>query len=136
MSATMSETFDALTKVGVSQWLGDKFGVTPIVVKIVVMAVCFCFTFFGYFSDVVFLVLGYGYPMYMSFCALAEGEPDLVTRWLRYWVVFAICQVCETCCYYLIYGNSYHHLLRFIFVLWLVSSQAHGSERFYTMVIR
>jgi len=144
MQRTMSEKatqkamsmVESLATVSISERVGNALGVDALVVKLLVIAWVIGFAMWGLMNELTCTALGYAYPMYESFKALAGGQPALVARWLRYWVTFAVLSLCESLFYYFLRQNQYHHLVRFFFIVWMFLPQTCGSDRVYNWTIR
>jgi hypothetical protein len=126
----------SIATTSISERVGSAFGVDAYVVKLVVMVWVLCFIMWGLMSELACTVLGFAYPMYQSFKALTGGQPAMVARWLRYWVTFAVLSICEIIFYPVLSQNRHHHLVRFVFIVWLFLPQTCGADKVYNWIVR
>lgn len=63
-------------------------------------------------------LVGFAYPAYMSFKALATPQPDDDTQWLTYWVVFAFFSLTEQCTSLFMSWIPFYLYLKLGFFVW------------------
>jgi len=92
---------------------------------------------FGYFAELVCNIVGFVYPAYASIKALESSHKEDDTKWLTYWVVFALFSVFEFFSDIIFSWFPLYWLVKVVFLVWcFVPIQSNGSEYVYSRVIR
>ena len=76
------------------------------------------------------------YPAYASLNAVATSQKDDDTQWLTYWVVFAFFTVLEYFTGLVVSWIPGYYILKFFFLLWLLSPVHKGATTFYELALR
>ncbi|XP_046744550.1 receptor expression-enhancing protein 5-like isoform X2 [Diprion similis] len=82
-------------------------------------------------------IIGFLYPAYCSMKALESPQKDDDTKWLTYWVVFAVFTIIEFFADYIVFWLPIYWLIKCLFYVWLmVPIEYNGSLIIYRRVIR
>lgn len=82
-------------------------------------------------------IIGFVYPAYCSMKALESPHKEDDTKWLTYWVVFALFTIVEFFSEFIVSWFPFYWLLKCIFYVWLmVPIQMNGSLFLYRRLIR
>lgn len=73
----------------------------------------------------------FAFPVFASYKALEHDDVTLIRPWLAYWVVIAIQMTFESYFGFFISAIPFYHLLRLLFMLWLVLPQFQGASQVY-----
>jgi len=102
-----------------------------------VLALLSVYMIFGYFAELVCNLVGFIYPAYASIHALESHNKDDDTKWLTYWVVFALFSVVEFFSDIIFSWFPFYWLVKVIFLVWcFVPFECNGSAYIYSRVIR
>ncbi|OXU27232.1 hypothetical protein TSAR_011414 [Trichomalopsis sarcophagae] len=82
-------------------------------------------------------VIGFLYPAYCSMKAIETKEKDDDTKWLTYWVVFAVFTIVEYFSDFIVGWFPVYWLVKCLFYIWLmIPTEYNGSLVLYRRVIR
>lgn len=92
---------------------------------------------FGYGAQLVCNVIGVAYPAYVSIHAIESSSKADDTRWLIYWVTFAILSIIEHFSGFLCQFIPFYWLIKCVFLIWcMLPVEKNGSAVIYQQVVR
>ncbi|XP_066259504.1 receptor expression-enhancing protein 5 isoform X2 [Euwallacea similis] len=92
---------------------------------------------FGFACQLVCNSVGFLYPAYMSVHAIESHKKDDDTKWLTYWVVFALFSVVEYFADLIVGWFPLYWLTKCVFMVWLmIPSDFNGSLAIYNKIVR
>lgn len=120
--------------------IGDKIekttGVKRIYVAQGLLGFVAIYMIFGYFAELVCNIVGFIYPAYASVKALESPNKEDDTKWLTYWVVFALFSVVEFFSDIIFSWFPFYWLVKVVFLIWcFLPIQTNGSNYIYSRVI-
>lgn len=86
-------------------------------------------------SRALIVVCGMLYPAYASFKAVRRKSHREYTKWMMYWIVFALFQALETLTDTFIAWFPLYYEVKILFILWLVLPITEGSKQLYKLLI-
>merc|ERR1711934_1348781 len=101
-----------------------------------VVAFLFLFVLFGIWDKWIVNILGFVFPAYASIKAIESVSKDDDTQWLTYWVVFGLFTVLEFFSPTILWAFSWYYVVKFFFILWLMSPVHNGANIFYQTILR
>ncbi|XP_071517086.1 receptor expression-enhancing protein 5-like isoform X3 [Panulirus ornatus] len=88
-------------------------------------------------AELICNAIGFVYPSYCSIKALESPKKEDDTRWLTYWVVFALFSVCEFFSDMLLSWFPFYWLAKCMFLVWcFLPVSWNGADLIYNRVIR
>ncbi|RZC36300.1 receptor expression-enhancing protein 5 [Asbolus verrucosus] len=92
---------------------------------------------FGCAAQLVCNTVGLVYPAYVSINAIESKQKDDDTKWLTYWVVFAVFSVIEYFADIIVGWFPLYWLIKCIFLIWLmIPTELNGSLVLYRRIVR
>ncbi|KAF5300909.1 hypothetical protein FQR65_LT09072 [Abscondita terminalis] len=112
-------------------------GVNRLYIFLVSVALVGLWLVFGFAGQLVCNSIGFVYPAYVSIRAIESPSKNDDTKWLTYWVVFAIFSVVEYFADCIVGWFPMYWLLKCIFMVWLmIPTDFNGSIILYEKVIK
>lgn len=114
-----------------------KSGVDRLYIFVGVLGVIALWLVFGYAAQLVSNFVGFVYPAYASIKAVESKEKDDDTKWLTYWVVFALFSIVEFFSDLIVGWFPLYWLVKSIFFVWLmIPGNLNGSKILYYSIVR
>ncbi|KAK1125225.1 hypothetical protein K0M31_005598 [Melipona bicolor] len=124
----------------VAKYLGEvekKTGVDRLYLFLCVMGFSALYLVFGFGQQLVCNVFGFLYPAYCSMKALESPKKEDDTKWLTYWVVFALLTIVEFFSDFILCWFPVYWLFKCLFYIWLMAPiERNGSLMLYHCLIR
>jgi len=134
----LNAIFDAVDlKINANPQLADlvrKTGQRPAHVAVGVVLVAFVAVLFGFGPHALTNLIGFAYPMYLSFKALQTDEKDDDTFLLTYWVAYGFFTVIEGFVA-ILFKSFFYYVFKSAFLVWLYLPQTKGAQLVYLKVI-
>uniref|UniRef100_A0AAR5QK93 Receptor expression-enhancing protein n=1 Tax=Dendroctonus ponderosae TaxID=77166 RepID=A0AAR5QK93_DENPD len=92
---------------------------------------------FGFAAQLVCNSVGFLYPAYLSIHAIESHKKDDDTKWLTYWVIFALFSVVEYFADFIVGWFPLYWLIKCVFLVWLmIPTEFNGSLVLYGRIVR
>jgi len=101
------------------------------------IAIAVLFAIIGYGSTLLFFLVGFLYPAYMSYKAIETKTSDEDDKqWLTYWVVFSFIHVFDPLLNIVLSIIPFTVIIKLAFNIWLLHPKTRGALLIYNRVIR
>ncbi|XP_050460385.1 receptor expression-enhancing protein 5-like isoform X2 [Cataglyphis hispanica] len=115
----------------------QKIGVDRLYIFVGSLVLLALYLVFGLGQQLVCNIVGFVYPAYQSMKALESPKKEDDTKWLTYWVVFAVFTIVEFFSEYIVCWFPIYWLFKCIFYIWLMApTEYNGSLFLYRRIIR
>ncbi|XP_070151967.1 receptor expression-enhancing protein 5 isoform X2 [Polyergus mexicanus] len=115
----------------------QKIGVDRLYIFVGSLVLLALYLVFGLGQQLVCNIVGFVYPAYQSMKALESSKKEDDTKWLTYWVVFAVFTIVEFFSEYIVCWFPVYWLFKCIFYVWLMApTEYNGSLILYRRIIR
>jgi len=115
----------------------QKTGVPRVYIVIGISVGCVLYLVFGYAAQLLCNAISVVYPAYISIRAIESSDKIDDTKWLTYWVLYAIFSVIEFFSLFLTNFIPFYFLLKCIFFIWcMLPIESNGSIIIYNRIIR
>ena len=112
-------------------------GVNRVYMFFVFVAVLALWLVFGFAGQLVCNLTGFVYPAYVSISAIESSRKDDDTKWLTYWVVYAIFSIVEFFADIIVGWFPMYWLTKCVFMVWLMlPTDLNGSMVIYNRIIK
>ena len=92
--------------------------------------------FIGSMGQLLTDIVGFLYPAYKSLKSLESAKTSDDKQWLTYWAVLGVFIVLDTYSEFILSYMPSYYLLKFLFVIWLMSPMTRGAQVLYDKVLR
>jgi len=116
-------------------FLEKKTQVKKVYILYAVLACVVSWLMFGWGAQLLCNVIGFVYPAYCSVRALESRSKDDDTKWLTYWVVFALFSVIEFFSDILVGWVPFYWLTKCAFLIWCMSPLDGSSTIYFKIVL-
>ncbi|KAI4487988.1 hypothetical protein M0804_004836 [Polistes exclamans] len=115
----------------------EKTGINRLYLFIQLIFVLALYLLIGAGQQLVCNIIGFIYPAYCSMKALESPKTDDDTKWLTYWVVFALFTIIEFFSEFIVQWLPFYWLLKCFFYVWLMApTEYNGSLVVYRRLVR
>jgi len=119
------------------EWAEVKTGIKRKYLLVVLLFGLGLYMVYGFAAQLLCNIVGFLYPAYRSIKALESPNKDDDTKWLTYWVVFALFSIIEYFSDILLHWFPFYWLFKCAFHIWCFLPIANnGSVVIYNRVIR
>eukprot|EP01083_Nonionella_stella_P083620 231272_1 len=95
----------------------------------------FLFVMCGLGSQLVALVVGTTFPIFMSYKAIRTEDPNDDKQWLTYWIVYAVLTLFGYFTNFILRFVPFYHVLKVIFLVGCMAPNIEGARLVYTHFI-
>ncbi|KAB0803653.1 hypothetical protein PPYR_00623 [Photinus pyralis] len=114
-----------------------KTGINRVYIFFVSVAGLALWLMFGFAGQLVCNCVGFLYPAYVSIHAIETPHKDDDTKWLTYWVVYALFSLVEFFADIIVGWFPMYWLLKCVFMVWLmIPTEFNGSLILYNRIIK
>lgn len=117
-------------------FLESKLNVKRGMVVAGLMAFLALYLVVGYGAQFLSNLIGFIYPAYASIRAIESPETGDDTKWLTYWVVFALFATFEYPIEFILKWIPFYFLIKCLFFAWCFMPVLNGSSTIYKVIIR
>jgi len=122
---------------GILANIEGKTGVNRLYVFVGIVAVLGLWLVFGFAGQLVCNFIGFLYPAYVSIHAIESPNKDDDTKWLTYWVIFAVFSLIEYFADLIVGWFPLYWLIKCVFFIWLmIPTEFNGSLILYNKIIK
>jgi hypothetical protein len=111
-------------------------GVRKVYVASVAIAATILLVFFGLGTSVICGLVGFLYPMYMSYKTIEKPTMELLKQWLMYWIVYGIFTMFEHYSDTALSWIPFYHPLKLVFLLWCFLPRYNGATTIFQAFVR
>lgn len=127
---------EALDKYPILHSLEKATGLRKVYWALVAAILFVSLVFFGLGMSFVCHLVGFLYPLYMSFRALEDPEMLGLKQWLMYWVVYGVFNMSENISDKLLNWIPFYYPLKLCFLLWCFLPRFNGATVIFQKVMR
>mmetsp|Transcript_61580 Transcript_61580/g.70607 ORF Transcript_61580/g.70607 Transcript_61580/m.70607 type:complete len:202 (-) Transcript_61580:293-898(-) len=113
------------------KWLSTKTGIDMKYISLGIVALVSGFLMFGLFGSLITSIVGFFYPVLMSFSAIDSEEKNDDKLWLTYWSVYGLICVAENFIEWILAFVPFYYPIKMAFLIWMFLPQTQGSVWLY-----
>lgn len=115
----------------------NKTGIDRVYLFVQIVICLVIYLLLGVGQQLVCNLIGFVYPAYCSLKALETSQKEDDTKWLTYWVIFALFTLIEFFSNYILALLPFYWVLKCFFYVWLMApTEYNGSLLLYRRIIR
>ncbi|XP_047354272.1 receptor expression-enhancing protein 5-like [Vespa velutina] len=115
----------------------EKTGINRLYLFVGFIVIFSLYLLIGVGQQLVCNIIGFVYPAYYSMKALESPKKDDDSKWLTYWIVFALFTIIEFFSEFIVCWLPFYWLLKCIFYIWLMAPMEYnGSLIIYRRIVR